>query len=129
MSDLTSLSDATLDGAFDASYQVGDAASIAIYGAEIRARLQTVFSFLGGLLGQDRFPKYTARTGFQQSAAAQTSTSAAAVNVASNISSGATAVAGAAGNAIGAFLSPLTVYIAAGVVIGGGYFYFTRMKK
>lgn len=73
MSGVVALNDAVLDGAYAASYDNGDFTAANYYGAEIVARLITPWSFLTGVLGAERFPKYASRTKFSQSEAAQKS--------------------------------------------------------
>ena len=82
--DYTNLTDADLDAAYAAVYdtqaQTGDSATLYGLGGEIITRLATgvsgVWSYLSGVFGNNRFPLYTARTGFSQSSAARTATSA-----------------------------------------------------
>lgn len=77
------LSDADLDNAFAASHGLGDYITADFYGAEIRDRLISVRSFIGGLFSSEsRFPKYERVTQFSQSSAARESVSTAAQNVA-----------------------------------------------
>lgn len=85
MSGVAALTDNLLDGAFAASYDAKDFAAADYYGAEIRERLISVWSFMSGLTGSQRFPKYEARTGFSQSDAAQKSVQQSAGAVASTV--------------------------------------------
>lgn len=82
---VTGLDDATLDGAYAASYDNKDFTAANFYGAEIRDRLISVWSFVSGATGAQRFPKYEARTGFSQQDAAQKSVKTSAGAVLSNI--------------------------------------------
>lgn len=84
MSTVSGLSDNLLDGAFAASFDNKDFAAADFYGAEIRERLTSVWSFASGIFGAQRFPKYEARTGFAQADAAQKSLQVSAADAANN---------------------------------------------
>lgn len=98
MNDVTTLSDSALDAAYAACFDNRDFNAANIYGFEIVNRLTTAFSFLGGIVGFTRFPKYDARqtakaradaglsgTGFQQSDAARTSIADSSASVGNKI--------------------------------------------
>lgn len=76
ISDVTGLSDSALDAAWAASSAAKDYNAARFYADEIVARLTTVGSFVSGLfgIGADRFPRYSAASGFTQVQAAQSST-------------------------------------------------------
>lgn len=86
MASVADLSDPAIDAAFAASFDVQDHAAALVYGDEIRARLLSVWSFVSGVTGAQRFPLYEARLGFSQSDAAQSSLADSAANVAETIS-------------------------------------------
>lgn len=80
---LADLSDEVLDGAFAASYDAKDFSAADYYGAEIRDRLTSFWSFAtGAISGAQRFPKFEARLNFSQSEAAKSSVAVAAKSVA-----------------------------------------------
>jgi hypothetical protein len=79
------LTDPQLDAAFAASFDVQDHIAAQYYGDEVRNRLVSVWSFIQGVAGGNRFPLYEARLGFSQSDAAQSSLVDSASNVAENI--------------------------------------------
>lgn len=90
---LADLSDEVLDGAFAASYDAKDFAAADYYGAEIRDRLTSFWSFAtGAISGAQRFPKFEARLNFSQSEAArvavQQSAGAVAATVGDTLKSG-----------------------------------------
>lgn len=120
MSGAELLSDADLDAAFAASYDLHDQVSTAYYAAEISNRLQSVWSFVSGAFGSNRFPLYAARTGFSQSQAAQSSVADSAQNVAS-----------AAGSAVKTGLGALGMGAGLALIVGGLllYGYVTHGRK
>lgn len=79
--ELAALTDAQLDQAFAACWDVRDYAAADVYGGEIRNRLVSPTSFIGGLFGSHRFPLFEARIEFSQSGAAQGSLVDSAGNV------------------------------------------------
>ena len=120
------MTDSELDANFAASYyaskQVTGAAKQAYVtsyidlGTEILDRLQSFWSFAGGLVGSTRFPKFSAIQatepgGFLQSTEARSTTAASASNVASSAKSalaigvGSVALYGLAAVALYAYIS------------------------
>lgn len=99
-----------MDTAYAISYDQHDQAAYMFYGAEISAKLQSVFSFAAGLFGSSRFPKYEARTGFSQSGAAQSSVSSSAVDLAKSAADTARGALSAVGGGM------VVMLLAAGVV-------------
>lgn len=73
MTTVSDLSDVNLDAAFAASYDAKAWEVADYYGAEIRERLTSAWSFVSGMTGAQRFPKFEARLNFSQSEAAQKS--------------------------------------------------------
>lgn len=75
------LTDTELDTAYAACWDVKGYDAAHYYQTEIIVRLASPLSFFGGLLGVERFPKYAARSGFDQTAAARESTADSVSNV------------------------------------------------
>lgn len=94
--DAATLTDAELDAAFAAAYDLHDQNATVYYSTEIVNRLASLYSFAAGLLGQDRFPLYEARVNFSQSQAAQSSVKDSAGNIASAAKTGLFALGGGA---------------------------------
>lgn len=122
MADYASMSDAELDAAYGAAEQLtlskatlsAGAQQMQDIAAEIESRLASVWSFAGGIFGENRFPIYAARTQFNQAQAARSSVADSASNVASNIGSG-----------IGKILNPSVPFLlAVGLVL-----YMWKVKK
>lgn len=83
--DVLPLTDAELDAAFAASFDVGDYAAADVYGAYIRERLASFGGAITGLFGGESFPLYGARLNYSQVDAARSSVSDSAGNVASTL--------------------------------------------
>lgn len=113
------LSNEALDAAYEEAAAMGDFASAQAYADEIVLRLADPGSFLYGLLGGDEFPLYQARTQFDQSNAAQDSTSASVAKVGGSIVQGAQQAAGAVASVSWTALKP--VIIAASVIALAAY--------
>lgn len=94
MAGVGGLSDAALDAAFAASFDKGDVFAIQYYGAEIIDRLTSVWSFVAGAFGAQRFPLYEARARFSQSGAARGSLGDSAADVSKGIAAAGMPVAG-----------------------------------
>lgn len=71
MNTVGELTDVNLDAAFAASYDTKSFDVADYYGAEIRERLTSVWSFATGMTGAQRFPKFESRLNFSQSEAAR----------------------------------------------------------
>lgn len=81
------LSDADLDQAYAAAWDTKQYPIAEQYGSEIISRLASPWSFVSGILGNERFPKYTQRVrnvgqSFGQVSATRESVADSAANVA-----------------------------------------------
>lgn len=100
---------ADLDAAYEAAMQARDFAAAKQYADEIVSRLADPGSFLYGLIVGDEFPLYQARTGFDQSAASQSSIQERAAEVGTTITATAKTAAKAAGSVAWSALWPVAV--------------------
>lgn len=84
--DIAAMSDADLDTAYAAYFDVHDMVTYSQLATEIGHRLTGVFSFLEGAVGVNRFPLYDARQNyFNQAIVAQGAIVSSAANVASTV--------------------------------------------
>lgn len=93
MIDATGMSDSALDAAYANAWDTKQYTVAHEYGSEIISRLSGVWSFVSGVFGNERFPKYSHRvqnTGqtFTQTGATRDSVAVAAKNVADGIGTG-----------------------------------------
>jgi hypothetical protein len=84
MNTVADLSDPQLDAAFASCWDNRDFTAAQFYAAEIVNRLISPLSFLGGLVGYERFPLYDARAKFDQVGEARDSVTNSAEKLAAN---------------------------------------------
>ena len=84
MNSPANLTDPQLDTAFAACWDNRDYVAAQFYATEIVERLISPLSFLGGLMGYERFPLYDARAKFDQVIAARDSVTNSAENLAAD---------------------------------------------
>jgi len=118
--DAAALDDASLDTAYAAAFDSNDVSTASLLENEIITRLQSVGSFLEGIVGYSRFPLYSARGHFNQTGAAQSSVATAAANVG-------TAAVNGVGAVVGGITSAFLPVLLIGVAVA--WFYFTKVKK
>jgi len=127
MTTITAMTDAQLDGAYEAAYRVRDNASLAATSGEIIKRLSSVSGFLRAMVsGTPRFPLYTSHTGLNEGGAARSSTSTSAGNVASSIGSAVSGAGGVVGSTIFKATAPLMVM---GLIAVVGLYVWKMPKK